>query len=211
MNAINYLKMDLKLMGKSLKTLLFLPLVAIILMAAGNTVFGLTYIFFLMIVINTAPFSISSNENYSKLYYSLPSKISDMVKGRYLFFISIAVIVWTVAGISAFFTYTMGKVSLFELFGCLLSGAAVTVICSVQYPLYYKFGITKGRILSMIIYMFPAIVAFAIPSILVETGGTMSSIDLSQSIIYIAIILAIVISYFISYFISYKICANKEI
>lgn len=210
MNSIKFLKMDLRLMLKSMRTFILFPLVALILISFGNTTFGITYIFFFMIILNTVPFTVEGNNNCSRLYYAMPSKISDMVLGRYLYSLVMALVVWIIAGTSLYIASTNGSITTIELFTSIVSGATIMVMTMIQYPLYYKFGIQKARILSMLIYLLPAVIVFALPSIFKSSSG-IASIDITQISIYLVIGLIVVVACYISYRVSYKICANKEL
>lgn len=211
MNSIKFLKMDLRLMLKSMRTFVLFPLVAIVLISFGNTTFGITYIFFFMIILNTVPFTVESNNNCSRLYYAMPAKLSDMVKGRYLYSLIIALVVWGLAGVSMYVTSLKGMMNPAEVFTSIVSGAIVMVMTMIQFPLYYKFGVEKGRILSMVFYILPAIIAFALPSIIINFHSNTMIIDITNITIYFVLVLVVFLAYYVSYLISYKICANKQL
>ncbi len=211
MNTINYFKMDIRLMGKMAKAYAFFPLIAIILFIAGNTTFGISYLFLFLILLNSVPFSLESNSKSLKLYYSMPAKIKNLVQGRYLFSTAIAVIVWTIVSAIMIYANINDMVSVNEIISLILTGIAMTVVCAIQYPLFFKFGFQKARILSMIIYLVPALVAMMLPSLLKDSTTIASYGDLSNASFYLIALALILISYYISYRISFKICRNKEI
>jgi ABC-2 type transport system permease protein len=76
----------------------------------------------------------------------------------------------------------------------------------LQCPLYYKFGIEKGKFLSIILYMIPAMLVFALPSIMKE-------INLNYSFNLEVLILAVIGIFVavVSYKMSCAICKNKDI
>ena len=211
MNTLNYFKMDIRLMGKTAKTYAFFPFIAIILFVAGNTTFGISYLFLFLILLNSVPFSLESNSKSLKLYYSMPSKIVDLVKGRYLFSSAIAVFVWAIVSVVMIYAHLNGMVSVNEIIALIITGVAMTIVCAIQYPLFFKFGFQKGRIISMIIYLLPALAAMMLPSLLKDNAGVASLSGLPNVAFYLIPLALIVISYLISYLISFKICENKEI
>jgi hypothetical protein len=203
--------MDIRLMGKTAKTYAFLPFIAIILFIAGNTTFGISYLFLFLILLNSVPFSLESNSKSLKLYYSMPAKISNLVKGRYLFSSAIAVFVWAIVSVVMIYAHLNGMVSVNEIIALIITGVAMTIVCAIQYPLFFKFGFQKGRIISMIIYLLPALAAMMLPSLLKDNAGVASLSGLPNVAFYLIALALIVISYLISYLISFKICENKEI
>ena len=211
MDALNYFKMDLRFIGKTAKLYAFFPLIGIILFFAGNTSFGISYLFLFMIVLNVVPFSTESNSKSLKLYYSLPAKLSDMVKGRYIFLAVIVFCVWIFSVMLAIYASLKGLVSSIELFSLFISGATMTIICTIQIPLFYKFGFEKGRVLSMVIYFLPVLFSFMLPSILVEPLNNIVLKSESYLVFYAIILALVLLCSVLSYRLSIKICGNKEV
>ncbi|GIM29971.1 hypothetical protein CPJCM30710_26370 [Clostridium polyendosporum] len=219
MRAINYLKLDIRIMRGTLKYLVLVPLVFIFLTLKDSSAMGLGYLFFFLIIIAATPFTVESNEKCDKMYYMLPSKISSMVLGRFLYLISTILIVWIIDGSVMMYLYNTNTLSALEAIAICLSGAVATIVCFCQYPIYYKFGIEKGKILSALLYTVPAFIIFALPSVLSSSSIltpqfldrvlalTMSNkISLSLLVVVIISIIGIV-----SYLFSCSICQRKEI
>lgn len=90
------------------------------------------------------------------------------------------------------------------------------ITCFIQYPIYYKFGMEKGKAISILVYLLPAFFIFALPSFLVNKDGFIlkNSLDFIINNKLILIIISMLVTAligYISYKISYKICKAKEI
>ncbi|OPJ55864.1 ABC-2 transporter permease [Alkalithermobacter paradoxus] len=163
MTAIKYLILDLMLIRGILKYYILFPLVFILLLKKESAVFALGYIFFILLFIAPSPFTGESKEKDDSFYYILPSKISSIVLGRYLYLLSAIIIIWLIGGTAMFYLYNSNEVNRMELWTICFSGVAATLISFLQYPLYYKFGMEKGRILVLGV---PAMAVFILPTLL---------------------------------------------
>lgn len=218
-NALNYLKLDLRMIKDSLKYFISLPFVFILLSLKESSVMGLGYIFFLLVIIAATPFSTASSEKCDKMYYMFPSKISNMVIGRYLFLLSIMLLAWIVDSTMMSYLYKTNAMNMLEITAITLSGSLATIFCFVQYPIYYKFGIEKGKIISSLLYMVPGFVIFALPSVLKESSFLSSdffehalSVAVSNRLVLPLLIIVIIgISGFLSLSVSCSICKKKEL
>ena len=218
MNSINYFKLDVRLMNKSLRYYVMLPFIAVMMFLSNSLTVGIGYMFFILVIMVTYPFSITSNEKCEKMYYMFPSKISSMVLGRYLYLISMMIIVWIINGSVIGYYYNIGKIDTLEVGAMCLTGILATIICFLQYPMYYKFGVEKGRMLSMLLYMIPAFLVFFLPSLLSSSSFIIKKLNnildfamSSKITITMLSLLIIVIVGTISYLISFFVCKNKEI
>lgn len=219
MSALNYLKLDFTLMKGRLKFYAFMPLIFVILFLKDSPVMGVGYLFFFFLIIAATPFSTESNEKCNKMYYMLPSRISSMVLGRFLYLISVMSIIWILSGTLMIYSSSINTMSDIEVGIMSFSGILATVVCFCQYPIYYKYGIEKGRILSMLLYMLPAFMIFSLPSVLSNnkffTQQTLSKILTfiieNKNILPIISIIIISIIGYIAYLVSCSICKRKEI
>lgn len=219
-NVISYFKFDLRLIKESIKFYVLAPAIfCVLFMFSGSVYMGLSYLFFFLIIFATIPFSAQSNEKSTQMYYMFPCKISEMVCGRFLYLISIAAILLLIDGVMITYLYTTQKLQGFEVIVMSFCGILSLITCFVQYPIYYKFGIEKGKAISMLVYFLPAFLIFGLPSFLIESGN-FSIENLINSINYIfsnsvellilgGLILCVI--GYLSYLISYKICKAKEI
>jgi hypothetical protein len=217
MDAIKFLKFDFRLIKGYGKFYLVLPLLVVMFIFMNSPAFALNYLFFFVLILSSTPFSLESSEQCQKLYYSLPSKIENMVRGRYLFLISVILSVLVIESFGIVYFKSAAKITDLEILGLYLSAAVGSILCMIQYPIYYKFGYEKGKLTSMLIYLVPAFFVFSLPSIISDMSGNMMINEVLKALngsIYIQIatvfVSALVVGS-ISYKISCGICRNKEI
>ncbi|MBZ9692939.1 MULTISPECIES: ABC-2 transporter permease [unclassified Clostridium] len=215
MNAINYLKFDFRIIKGNLKYYsLFLITFVISMFCIQNTINSLSYLFFILIIVAVLPFSSEGNEKSREMYYMFPSKTSSMVMGRFLYLIILNIMVWMIEIFTMIHFYNIGSIEISEIILMCFAGIITTIICMIQYSVYYKFGMEKGRAILMLVYMVPAFFIFALPSILSERTIPNSILNLiisNKAIIGIASIITIIIVGAISYLISCSVCNNKDI
>jgi hypothetical protein len=219
MKSLSFLKLDFRMMKGIFRYFLFLPLIFLIFFMKENPILGIGYMFFFLVIIGTVPFSAEVNEECTKMYYMLPSKISNMVLGRFLYLFSLIVIIWGINGGVIWYFYSNKLLSSMELSIACLSGIAASIICILQYPIYYKFGLEKGKMLSIIIYMVPAFIVFLLPTFLSGKNAIIldlinKTILISQEKPYILPILGgliVLLVGVIAYIVSCSICKNKEL
>ncbi|MGN2337109.1 ABC-2 transporter permease [Clostridium cagae] len=215
MNAINYLKFDFRIIKGNLKYYsLFLITFVISMFCIQNTINSLSYLFFILIIVAVLPFSSEGNEKSREMYYMFPSKTSSMVMGRFLYLIILNIMVWMIEIFTMIHFYNIGSIEISEIILMCFAGIITTIICMIQYSVYYKFGMEKGRAILMLVYMVPAFFIFALPSILSERTIPNSILNLiisNKAIIGIASIITIIIVGVISYLISCFVCNNKDI
>ncbi|MBL4930967.1 ABC-2 transporter permease [Clostridium paridis] len=219
MKSLSFLKLDFRMMKGIFRYFLLLPAIFLIFFMKENPILGIGYMFFLLVIVGTVLFSAEVNEECTKMYYMLPSKISHMVLGRFLYLSSLIIIMWGINGGVIWYFYSNNLLSNLELSIVCISGVVASIICLVQYPIYYKFGLEKGKMLSMIIYMVPSFIVFLLPTFLSGKNAVMinlinKTISISQEKPYILPILGgliVVLVWVVSYIISCSICKNKEL
>lgn len=219
-NVISYFKFDLRLIKESIKFYVLAPAIfCVLFMFSGSVYMGLSYLFFFLIIFATIPFSAQSNEKSTQMYYMFPSKVSEMVCGRFLYLISIAAILFLIDGIIITYLYTIQKLQGFEIIIMSFCGILSLITCFVQYPIYYKFGMEKGKAISILVYLLPAFLIFGLPSFLIESHNFSIESFLnylnyifnnSVELLLLAALILCIVGY-LSYLISYKICKSKEI
>jgi hypothetical protein len=219
MSYLNYLKLDLRLLKNIGVTTLILPILFVVFFIKTNPIMALSYVNFFILVFAVVPFNVESNQKCIKLFYSLPSKTSNMVLGRFLYFLVMLLCVWIIIGISIFTLYSKGTLTFNTIIILCLSCLITPLLCFIQYPVYYKFGVEKGKIVAMLVYILPAVLIFMIPPILSD-GDILKSQFITNIITFfmksnvILVIMALLIIFllgFISYLVSCSICDKKEI
>ena len=99
MNSINYLKFDLRIIKESSKRYILMALIPFIafMLDGKSYVFAISYLFVFLIILAAIPFSIQGNEKSDEMYYMFPAKVSNMVRGRYLYLICSTFIIFAIA------------------------------------------------------------------------------------------------------------------
>lgn len=214
-NYINYLKFDLRISRKSMKYyVLIQSIFCFMFMLFGDYTFGMSYLFFFLIILATIPFSIQGNEKSTEMYYMFPTKVSSMVLGRFLYLICLTLVIFLESGLIMTYLHKINKIEDLQILITCLCGVASMIICFIQYPIYYKVGLEKGRIVSMIIYLVPAFIVFILPRCLMEENlFTNEKLQESQNFIILILfsLLTLIFIGYISYLISCRICKRKEV
>lgn len=206
---IKSFKLDLILTKSSVRMYLVLFCAAIILSIAIKSSFGIAYMFMLAMIVACAPFACESNTKITSFTNSLPVRKADLVKGRYLFLILMLAFVWFVSTVIVSIKYKTGSFEYANIISCLLAGVTMTVLSLVQYPLYYRFGLIKGRLLNMAIYTLPVIIVLTLPQVTRDWVVRMlEPQSFGWAVLAIGGLLTLVV--IASYYISKTVMKNKE-
>lgn len=207
---INCFQLDFLIAKNTLRTYLLMFGIAITLSVAIKSSFGIIYMFMLALIVACAPFSAESNTTISKFKNGLPIRKSDQVKGRYLFLAAMILAAWVVASIIVYARYSAGSFEYANVISCFLAGITVSIISLIQYPLYYKFGLIKGRILNMAIYTLPIIIVILLPVFAQDMSMKLIEPE-NFGIVTLILFGGVVLALPISYAISKTILKNKEL
>lgn len=207
---INCFLFDFITAKSTLRTYLLMFGIALALSVAIKSSFGIIYMFMLALIVACAPFAAESNTRISKFKNGLPIKKSDQVKGRYLFLVVMILLAWVIASIIVYVRYSTGSFEYANVISCFLAGITVSMISLIQYPLYYKFGLIKGRILNMAIYIIPIIIVMILPQYARDISLELIE---PQNLGMVSLVLlgGLLLALFISYSISKTILKNKEL
>lgn len=217
MNALKSMCLDLRTSKVYGKNLILILIMIAVFAFTGSLTTVLMMIFFMTIPLLQYPFV--TYEKCGMLYHSLPQKKSDIVLGRYILAAAAIVAAAVVSAVIA----VIVKPSIFKggTFLLLIAGAAcmVSLMYSVQAPVFFKFGYTKSRIFAVVSIM---IVAFAIgatiPLILnhggseMLTGAVNGNLAFSTAAVISALLFLAAAAFMVaSYFISRGIFAKKDL
>lgn len=206
---IKSFKFDLILTKSSVRMYLVLFCAAITLSIFIKSSFGIAYIFMLAMIAACAPFSCESNTKITSFTNSLPIKKTDRVKGRYMFLISMLAFVWFVSSGIVFIKYKAGSFEYPNIISSFIAGVTMTALSLIQYPLYYRFGLMKGRLLNMAIYTLPIIIVIALPQVTRDRVVSMlGPQSFGWAVLALAGLLALVV--IVSYYISKTVVVNKK-
>ena len=126
------------------------------------------YLMMMLILIISYPFSIGEKNRLDILYATLSIKRSTVVSGRYGFAVAMEIVCIGVAlllsWLLSFFLGAAFDLRETLLLMCLLS-AVFSLIASVQFPLYFKLGYSKARMLALLPFFILFIALFQIPTI----------------------------------------------
>ncbi len=213
MSSINYLKLDIRLIKGTLRYYIIIPFICILFFVNKQYIMAMAYLFFILVILAAVPFSIENNEKCDKMYYMMPSKVSSMVLGRFLYLISAMLILWITVGIATMYLCNVNAMSELQVVLICLSGLLSTIFCFFQYPIYYKIDIQKGNIVAQMLYLVPAFIAFSSPSIISEKYLIISLKYIMGNKIILPLLIVVIISIvgFLSYLLSLAICTRKEI
>lgn len=209
-SAIKFLKFDLRMIKASSKQyflIAFIPF-ATFALSGESYIFALSYLLLFIIILASIPFNLQGNEKSKEMYFMLPAKVSSMVLGRFIYLICSTLSMFIINGIYIWYLYEAGKIQEVEIIAICLSALISLMVCFVQYPLYYKIGIEKTRIIFILIYIIPGVLVYGLPNIFRENLNLNNEND--AILIFISLLIVVILGG-ISYLISYKVCKNKQI
>lgn len=218
--AIEYFKLDLRMIKKKSVTLLITLIIFLgIPLISFSKNFHIEFMLCLIgsiLFIEEIPFFIQDNEMKSEYIYNmLPAKISEMVLGRFLFLISIILIIGVINVFGIIYLY-LGRIEDKEtiiIFGII---AIILLIMEfIEYAILYKLpkkGIQIFNIALMIFVMaVPGLTVKLVELFSNEKKETINSFIINNdAFIFIAGILTLGIVAISSYKVSCKICEGKD-
>jgi len=215
MDAVKFLSTDLILLKGYMKTyILFLAVIAF-LSLINEAQFVINYMFFIVMIFAATPFSLETHEKSNRFYYTLPARLSSMVLGRYLYLALIFGVGLFISLVLNIFFYHRNGLAGMTVTTTYLSALVCFLFCLFQYPMYYKFGVEKGRITSILLYLIPAMLVFSLPSVLTDNGvkfiNAVSYIAGQSYIIIPATTVFLLLLSVVSFKISCAVCESKEI
>lgn len=114
------------------------------------------------VIYSSYPFAVGDKNGIDTLYATIPLKKSNIVAGRYIFALSLNIIVGAVAlAVSAALMIALGKeFNLIEtIMTILVCFALFSIVEAVQLPIYFKLGYAKAKFLAYLpLAAFPAAV-----------------------------------------------------
>lgn len=202
---------DFLTLRKYIRTLsVIILLYAVFGIYSGNYSFLTGISIFLTLMLSMATFSYDESANFCSYGLALPITRRQYALSKYLFcLVSLLIIMPCTALVSLAASAISGKMMLGEI---IFSAGAVTLISlvyfSAVFPLMFKFGAEKSRIIMLGIFIVPAILILIIGSLQIEIPPITS-----PQVIFMLAIAAVVlpIACFIgSYFLSVRIVTKKE-
>lgn len=207
---LGFIKKDLLLVKANIKTL-FILFVFFVLMSFQES-FNLSFILpFMSIMLFVSTFSYDDYNNWNTYLCSIPNGRINFVKGKYItsFILFIITILFGLL-LSILVGYTKNNLNIMSILAS-LGGIAIGIILliSIMYPLIFKYGSEKGRIILFVIFF----LIFGAGSLLLYKFGISEFIEVLQYIDTHALIILpifVVVITLVSYFISKRIYLKKE-
>lgn len=208
---LGLIKKDFSIVKANLKTMILIFVVYFIMMMQGNLeVSFIIPIIGIMLFITT--FSYDDFNNWNAYAVTFPNGRKNVVRAKYVASIILIFILSILSLILTIITESVKKNSIdmanigASLIGTILS---VVIIVSLLYPIIFKFGSTKGRIILFTIVFAVAGIIGVIANF-IDISGVISKINIIENYLYIAIPLISIALLGISYLVSNKIYKDKE-
>ncbi len=204
---------DLFTMKRYGKTLLFILLFYGALAALGQSASFITGMsVFLFAMLSISSFSYDQYSKWDKYCISLPISRRQMVGSKYLFALGL-IIAGMVFGCAMGGLLTLWQdISFWEEIvpGCVGSAIAALFMISILFPLIYRFGIEKSRMLLLVVCFVPVILILTASKLIQQMNIPLP--DETTILLWLKIIPIFVgIGFIISYFISATIFQKKEL
>lgn len=157
----------------------------------------------IILIVNTNLFAIQEKYELERLYSSLSITKKIFVLGRYLSATFNFLLSFLLAMLTAFimFAFTGQSIKVHETPSAFcLSLLTFSVVLAVQLPIYFKFGYSKGRYLSMLPFLIVVFGVTLLPAAVPEVDATLQYV-LSHDISFLCLlgsVAAMAISYLIS-------------
>lgn len=211
---INLIIKDILIQKKSFIYAVFIyPLIAIVAFSAntggmlGMSIYSIAYIMV------TGAFAYDEKSNADIFLNSLPVRKKDIVASRYL-----SLILFVAIGLVIMFFYIklitlfkipieVGSISISNIIP--ITTFIILLFCA-QLPFFYKFGFTKTRTLSVVIYVAIVLLIAALSALIAENAEIKKFIIYYESTLKYAPIIAIPIFLLISERLSIKFYSNRE-
>ncbi len=208
---MGFIKKDLLLVKKNLKTLIVIA--ALFIFMAIQNIFDLSVVLPVMgLMVFISTFSYDDYNGFNSYVVGMPNGRKNAVKAKYVSSVILGVILLILSVLIFYFTKTINneQVSYNDIKSiAITSFLSISIIIAFMYPVIYKFGATNGRIWIFIIVF----LIFGLFALLNRFVNLNNIVNLFNQIEHCNIILIIIISFLIlllSYKISHFIYKNKE-
>ncbi|GEM_PF-6040508 len=221
MDALKFLKLDMKLMRSQIRIFFIYPVMGLIIIyfIMNDITFILGYMTFGFAIMATTPFSIENTKHKRVFYFTLPARIESMVLGRFLTLIFAMVFFAVMSMILVVLSLIKGgTVTNLQIFYYSIFASASFILCLFQYILFFELGVMKSQQFFVIIQMLPGMViwlsmSFGSKYILQNQDRLTLLLDYGRRHIIGAVMAEILfmgVIFYISYRISCQICREKE-
>ncbi len=204
---LGLIKKDFLIIKNNLKLIIVMLMVFFIMALGGQ--FNISFIpTFIIVMLFISTFSYDEYNNWDAYAITLPGGRKNIVKSKYIASLFLTLLSAVITVLLNYLISVINNTAVNELISSLLGSiCAIVIIQSIMYPLIFKFGMEKGRIvLFILVFVMVGVITLLkntikIPTILVV---------LFNDYWFIVIPIILVISLLISYKISEKIYLKKE-
>ena len=204
---LGLIKKDFLIIKNNLKLIIVMLMVFFIMALGGQ--FNISFIpTFIIVMLFISTFSYDEYNNWDAYAITLPGGRKSIVKSKYIASLFLTLLSAVITVLLNYLISVINNTDVNEFISSLLGSiCAIVIIQSIMYPLIFKFGMEKGRIvLFILVFVMVGVITLLkntikIPTILVV---------LFNDYWFIVIPIILVISLLISYKISEKIYLKKE-
>lgn len=204
---LGLIKKDFLIIKNNLKLIIVMLMVFFIMALGGQ--FNISFIpTFIIVMLFISTFSYDEYNNWDAYAITLPGGRKNIVKSKYIASLFLTLLSAVITVLLNYLISVINNTAVNELISSLLGSiCAIVIIQSIMYPLIFKFGMEKGRIVLFIL-------AFVMVGVITLLKNTIKIptilVVLFNDYWFIVIPIILVISLLISYKISEKIYLKKE-
>lgn len=204
---LGLIKKDFLIIKNNLKLIIVMLMVFFIMALGGQ--FNISFIpTFIIVMLFISTFSYDEYNNWDAYAITLPGGRKNIVKSKYIASLFLTLLSAVITVLLNYLISVINNTAVNELISSLLGSiCAIVIIQSIMYPLIFKFGMEKGRIV-LFILVFVMVGVISLLKNIIKTPNIL--VVLFNDYWFIVIPIILVISLLISYKISEKIYLKKE-
>lgn len=204
---LGLIKKDFLIIKNNLKLIIVMLMVFFIMALGGQ--FNISFIpTFIIVMLFISTFSYDEYNNWDAYAITLPGGRKSIVKSKYIASLFLTLLSAVITVLLNCLISVINNTDVNEFISSLLGSiCAIVIIQSIMYPLIFKFGMEKGRIV-LFILVFVMVGVISLLKNIIKTPNIL--VVLFNDYWFIVIPIILVISLLISYKISEKIYLKKE-
>ncbi len=204
---LGLIKKDFLIIKNNLKLIIVMLMVFFIMALGGQ--FNISFIpTFIIVMLFISTFSYDEYNNWDAYAITLPGGRKSIVKSKYITSLFLTLLSAVITVLLNCLISVINNTDVNEFISSLLGSiCAIVIIQSIMYPLIFKFGMEKGRIV-LFILVFVMVGVISLLKNIIKTPNIL--VVLFNDYWFIVIPIILVISLLISYKISEKIYLKKE-
>jgi hypothetical protein len=218
-DAINYLKLDLRISKRTLRLIIpALIFMSYMFLEQKAYISGICYLLLVKIISINTPFIAQETDKLQQLYTIFPVKTTKMVLGRFIYLALLYLVVSFLEVILIMYLYNINEITSRTIIIMCFSEIITAIVLFIQYPVNYKIDFNDNKMILNLISIIPAMSMMVFPGLLIDGSLFGARLDNILSIVKDNInffttisIFILIIAGYISYYISCKICKNKEV